>query len=288
MAKLHVLVTGATGKQGGAVARRLIERGHRVRALTRDPASPAAIALAGIGVDVAMGSLEDRGSIARALAGADALFAMSTPYEAGVAAEMRQGIDAADAAKAAGVHLVYTSVGNADTGTGIPHFDSKAEVERHIRSIGVDATILAPVYFMENVGFIRDQLRKGIYASPMSPGRKLMQIAVGDIAAAAVTAFEDRRQFIGKRYDLAGDELTGNETVDILSRAIGRRMSYFQLPLDAVRGAMGEDGVKMYQWFETTGYRVDRDAHRREFPEVPWLSFEAWARSQDWNAFFAA
>src|SRR5262249_62061501 len=116
VAKLRVLVTGATGKQGGAVGRRLIERGHRVRALTRDPASPAAIALAGIGVDVAMGSLEDRGSIARALAGADALFAMSTPYEAGVAPEMRQGLDPAHAAKAAGGHLGYTARGNAHTG----------------------------------------------------------------------------------------------------------------------------------------------------------------------------
>jgi uncharacterized protein YbjT (DUF2867 family) len=286
MTKLHVLVTGATGKQGGAVARRLIEKGHRVRALTRKPESPGAKTLAGLGVEVTAGDLEDRGSIDRALAGLDAIFAVSTPFEAGTGAETRQGVDAADAAKAAGAHLVYSSVANADRATGIPHFDSKAEVERHIASIGVDATIIAPAYFMDNLSFLRAQLKDGVYASALTPGRKLAQVAVSDIGAVAVAALEDRRRFVGKRYDLGADEPSGEESVAILSRVTGRRLSYFQLPLDVVRGAMGEDAVLMYQWFEKVGYSVD-GAARRDFPEVPWLSFEAWARTQDWEAFFA-
>ncbi len=139
MAKsLTVLVTGATGKQGGAVARRLLERGHKVRAFTRKAESPAAKALAGLGRT--RSHRKPRGPRARSkgpLGGADAVFAMSTPFEAGMGAETQQGVTVADAAKAAGAYLVYTSVGSADKKTGIPHFDSKYEVEKHIAKIGV-------------------------------------------------------------------------------------------------------------------------------------------------------
>src|SRR5688572_4218083 len=137
-----VLVTGATGKQGGAVARRLLARGHKVRALTRDVGSAAAKALAGAGAELVAGTLAERASVERALAGADALFAMSTPFEAGVEAETAQGANAADAAKSTGAYLVYTSVGSADRATGIPHFESKFVVEQHIRAVGAKAAIL--------------------------------------------------------------------------------------------------------------------------------------------------
>jgi uncharacterized protein YbjT (DUF2867 family) len=286
--KLFVLVTGATGKQGGAVARRLLERGHKVRALTRkvDSASAKAVALAG--AELVVGKLEDRASLDAAIKGVDAVFAMSTPFEAGMEAETRQGVTLADAAKTAAVHLVYTSVGSADKKTGIPHFDSKYEVEAHISKIGVPATIVAPVYFMENgINFGRDQLKQGVYATPLAPGRKLAQIAVSDIASFAVLTLENRERFIGKRYDIAGDDVSGNEAVDILSRVTQRKFSYFQVPMDMIRQRMGEDGAKMYEWFERVGYHVDVAALRREFPEVGWHSFEAWAKAQDWKAIFA-
>ena len=88
-------------------------------------------------------------------------------------AETRQGVAAADAARAAGVHLVFNSVGSANRQTGVPHFDSKYEVEKHIAEIGVRATILAPVYFMENLYFAKEQLAKGIYPSALPPTRTL-------------------------------------------------------------------------------------------------------------------
>jgi uncharacterized protein YbjT (DUF2867 family) len=288
MAKpIAVLVTGATGKQGGAVARQLVQRGHRVRAMSRNVSSPAAQALAGAGIDVVAGNLEDRGSVDRALAGMDAMFSVGTPFEAGTAAETRQGIVAADAAKDAGVYLVYTSVASADRNTGIPHFDSKFVVEQHIREIGLDAAIIAPAYFMENVFFGLPQLRQGVYGSPLQPTTRLMQVAVSDIGAAAVAALENRARYGGKRFDLAGDELTGEQTIAILSKVTGRPFSYFKVPMEMIRGAMGEDGVKMYEWFESTGYAIDRAALKRDFPEVPWLSFEQWAEKQDWKALLA-
>jgi uncharacterized protein YbjT (DUF2867 family) len=283
--RLRVLVTGATGKQGGATARILVTHGHSVRALTRNVASPAAHALAATGVELVHGDLQDRDSVARALAGMDAMFLVTTPF-GGVDAETetRQGIAAADAARAAGTYLVYTSVANADRRTGIPHFDSKFAVEEHIRAIGLDAAIIAPAYFMENVFFGLPQLRQGIYGSPLAPRRSLMQVAVGDIGAAAVSALQDRARYAGKRYDLAGDELSGEEQVSILSKVAGRPLNFVKVPMDAIRGTMGSDGVKMYEWFDTTGYTADRTALRRDFPEVPWLSFEAWAGAQNWKA----
>jgi uncharacterized protein YbjT (DUF2867 family) len=281
--KLTVVVTGSTGKQGGAVARGLLERGHKVRAVTRDPNSSQAKLLANAGATLVAASLEDTAAIMKALEGATSLFAMTTPF-GGTDAETRQGVAAAAAAKAAGVHLVFTSVGSANRQTGIPHFDSKYEVEKYIAKVGVRATILAPVSFMENLYFAKEQLAKGIYAAALPPTRVLAQVAVVDIGAVAVRLLEDAGRFTGKRFDLASDELTGNDALAILSRVTGRPFDYYHIPLDVIRQRMGEDAAKMYDWLDRVGYTVDRAALRREFPDVAFHDFESWAKMQDWNA----
>jgi uncharacterized protein YbjT (DUF2867 family) len=285
--ELAVVVTGSTGKQGGAVARGLLKRGHKVRAVTRDPNSSQAKALANAGATIITASLEDAAAIRKALEGATSLFAMTTPFE-GTAAEIQQGVAAADAAKAAGVHLVFTSVANANLHTGVPHFDSKYEIEKHIVNAGVRATILAPVAFMENLNFVKEQLAKGIYASALAPMRALAQVAVADIGAVAVRVLEDAAHFTGTRFDLAGDELTGNDAMAILSSVTGRAFNYYQVPLDVVRQRMGEDAVKMYEWFDRVGFAVDRAALRREFPDVAFYDFESWTKLQanieNWSA----
>jgi len=282
--KLAVVVTGATGQQGGAVVKSLLERGHEVRAVTRGTDVGKTRELTNAGVTVVRASLEDTAALTKALEGATSLFAMTTPFGGGTQAETRQGVSAANAAKAAGVHLVFTSVGSANRRTGVPHFDSKGEVEEHIAKIGVRATILAPVYFMENLYFGKAQLAKGVYATPLPPARRLAQVAVADIGAVAVRLLEDPGRFAGKRFDLAGDDLAGNEVVAILSRVTGRPFTYFQVPLDVIRQRMGEDGAKMYEWFDRVGYTVDRAALRREFPDVAFHDFASWAEAQDWNA----
>jgi uncharacterized protein YbjT (DUF2867 family) len=286
--KLVVVVTGATGQQGGAVVKSLLERGHEVRAVTRSTESAKAKALAKTGVRLVQASLEDTAALTRALDGATSLFAMTTPFESGPQAETRQGLSAADAAKAAGVHLVFTSVGSANRQTGIGHFDSKYEVEKHIAKIGARATILAPVFFMENILLGRDQLAKGVYASPLPPARQLAQVAVADIGAVAARILEDPARFVGKRFDLASDELTGNDVVATLSRVVGRPFTYFQVPLDVIRQRMGEEGAKMFEWFDRVGYTVDRADLRHEFPDVAFHDFESWAIGQDWKALLQA
>src|SRR5438067_11819567 len=222
-----VLVTGATGNQGGACVEALLTRGHRVRALTRNSASPAANRLRELGVEIAVGDFTDHDSLVRAARGVDAVYAMGTPFE-GSEKETAQGITVTDTAKAAGVaHLIYSSVASANRATGIPHFDSKYEVEKHLQASGVPYTIVAPVYFMENLlePWLVPGLRQGKLAMALPARRSLQQVAVADIGAfvAAVIERGERGDTVfGRRFDIAGDELTGEEAAATLSKVTGR------------------------------------------------------------------
>lgn len=281
---LTVLVTGATGKQGGAVARLLLSKGHSVHALTRKPESAAARQLVSLGAQVFPGDLTDRASLHRALAGTQVAFGMSTPFEAGMQAETQQGITLADAAKEAQVHLLYTSVGSAHRNTGIPHFESKWRVEGHIRDIGLNATIIRPVYFMENLmQWGLPALREGRLAMPLPPDRKLQQIALSDIAGFAVFVMERADRFAGKAFDIASDEISGEEAAKILTRVLGREISYFRLPMETIKKT-SEDMALMYEWFERVGYDIDIRHLRREYRAVQWHTFQTWAKEQDWAA----
>jgi uncharacterized protein YbjT (DUF2867 family) len=271
------LVTGATGQQGGAVARLLLAQGHHVRALTRKADSPAANELRGRGAELAVGDFDDRASLERAMSGADAVYLMATPFGGGIEAEVRQGTTAADVARASGVgHLVYSSVSDADQRTGIPHFDSKYEIEQHVRGLGIPYTIIAPAYFMENIDV--SSVRQGRLALPLPARRKLQQTALADIAGFAALVLDRGEPFFGRRINIASDELSGHEMAAILSGVIGRNVAYVEVPLDGVR-AGSEDLALMFAWFDRVGYSADIAALRSDYPEVGWQTFEAWARS---------
>ncbi len=283
---LQIVVTGATGKQGGAVARTLLARGHRVRAYVRTPGAPAAVALAALGATLAEGDLEDRAALERAARGADGLFAVTVPWEKGTDAEITQGRAMIDAARAAGVaHVVFNSVASADRATGIPHFDSKARVEEYLRASGQAFTIVAPVYFMENAfsPWSLPALQAGTLAVALPPGRALQQVALQDIAGFVAHAFEHRAALAGKRVDIASDEVTGTAAAAVLSRVTGRPIAYAEVPLDEVR-KMSEDFATMYEWFDRTGYSVDVAGLRRDYAGVGWHTFERWAKEQEWSA----
>lgn len=282
---ITVLVAGATGRQGGAVARLLLERGHRVRALTRRPGSQAAAALHVLGAEILEADLDDEASVRAAAEGADAFFLVATPFEEGAQAEARMGRRAADAARKAGVrHLVYSSVASADRGTGIPHFDSKRDVEEHVAALGIPYTIVAPAFFMENLlgAATLDGLRAGTLSLPLPPSRKLQMIAVADVAAFAGLALERPAELAGKRVDLASDALTGPEIARALAHATGSAIEYAAAPLERVR-ARSEDLGRMWEWLDRSGYAADVDALRRAHPEVGWHDLGAWAREQDWS-----
>lgn len=272
-----ILVTGATGQQGGALAHLLLAKGQHVRALTRKADSPAASELRSRGAELAVGDFDDRASLERAMQGVDAVYLMATPFGAGIDAEIRQGTTAADIAAASGVrHLVYSSVSDADRQTGIPHFDSKYAIEQHIQALGIPHTIIAPVYFMENLDL--RSVREGRLALPMPASRTLQQTAVADIAGFAALILERREPFLGKRLNLASDELTGREMAEILSRVTGRAIEYVEVSVEVVR-AQSEDLALMFEWFDRVGYSADIPALRRGYPEVGWHTFEAWTRT---------
>jgi uncharacterized protein YbjT (DUF2867 family) len=284
--KLNVLVTGATGKQGGHLVGELLARGHSVRALTRKPESPAATALAERGVTIVAGDFEDQGSLERAARGVDTVFAMSTPFGTSEQTETREGINIVRAAATAGVsHLVYSSVAGADRATGIPHFDSKFEVEKEVRKSGVPFTIVAPVFFMENflADFMAAGLAQGSIAIAVPATRRLQQIAVADIAQFAALVIERRESFVGKRIDIASDELTMTTAAATISDVSGRHIEYTALPIDSVR-QFNKDLARMYEWFDSVGYDADVVGLRWLYPEVDWHRFSVWAREQDWSA----
>jgi uncharacterized protein YbjT (DUF2867 family) len=285
MAPLSILVTGATGQQGGALARELLNKEHEVRALTRRPGSVGAKELERLGARIVQGDYEDRGSLEKAVQGVDAVFAVATPYEAGPDAEERQGKNLMEVVADAGVsHLVYSSVADADRNTGIPHFDNKWRIEQHIQELGIPCTVVAPVWFFENYfsPWLLPGLQKGALAQPMPPDRELQGIALENIAQFTALVLENRDRFVGKRFNIASDELAVKQYAEVISRASGRTIEYVEVPMEKVR-EMSEDMALMYEWFNQVGYSVDIDALRREYPSVNWLRFEEWAGRQNWG-----
>jgi uncharacterized protein YbjT (DUF2867 family) len=280
-----ILVTGATGQQGGSVVDALLKTEHSVRAFTRNTHSDKARALQARGVELAQGDFTDRGSLEKALNGVDGAFLMGTMFEAGVEAETQQGIAFVEAANAVGLaHLVYTSVGDADRNTGIPHFDSKYLVEKRIVELGVPHTIIAPVYFHDNMmsPFALPGLQNGTFAAAISPQTKLQGVSVKNIGEFAALVLTNRDRFLGKRINIAGDSLTGPELAKAVAEASGREIGFYQVPIDQVR-QMSEDMAVMYEWFDRVGYSVDIEALRRDYPEVKWERFSDWAARQDWS-----
>lgn len=276
------LVTGATGRQGGAVAHRLLKRGHRVRALTRDPEKPAARALAEMGAEVVGGDLDDIPSVERALEGVYGVFAVQNFWEAGYGREVSQGMTLADAAKAQGVgHFVYSSVGSSYRKTGIPAFDGKWKVEEHIRGIDLPYTVLRPTSLMEDWEEMRGDIAGGTLAQPLSPETSLQQVSVDDVGAFAGMAFEDPDGWLGREVDLAGDESTMAELAATFARVVGRRVEYVRVPWEEFREEYGEDLAVMYQWFNEVGYEADIAALQAEYPGL--TTFELYLRKHGWD-----
>lgn len=278
-----ILVTGATGQQGGATLRNLLGKGFALRAMTRKPGGDKARALAAEGVEVVQGDLNDPESLKRALAGAWGVFAVQNTWEAGVNLEEEQGKRIAELAREAGVqHFVYASVGSAHRETGIPHFDNKSRVEDTIRGLGFPSTvILRPVFFMENLlspWFLNGDSLVGA----LDPATRLQMIAVEDIGTFGARAFTEAGRLAGREIDIAGDAVTLPEAADTLSRAFGRTIRFVPIPIAEVR-RNSEDFALMLEWFDRVGYDADIDALKREFG-IPLLSLDAWARKQSRTA----
>jgi len=284
--KRKILVTGATGQQGGALARLLLQKKYEVYALIRSTKSesPKAQNLRNQGAKLVEADLDKPDSLEQATNGIDSVFLMGTWVEVGTEGETRRGKMMVDIAKEKKIeHIVYSSVVNADKNTGIPHFESKYKVEQHIKNSGIPYTIIGPTFFMDNLlSYSLAGLQQGQVALPLSPSRILQQSAVENIAEFSALALERRNSFIGKRIDIASDEITGEQAAKVLSNELGHKIRYEQVPMEQIRQA-SEDLAVMFEWFERIGTGVDVAALHKQYPEVNWLTFKDWVKSQNWG-----
>jgi uncharacterized protein YbjT (DUF2867 family) len=282
---LNVLVTGATGNQGGAVARNLLARGHHVRALTRNSNSRKAKEIEDLGAELFEGDFDYVISLQKAMEGMDAVYAMSTPFEKGTNFEQKTGYLLELAANTTGIkHFIYSSVGSADQNTGIPHFDSKYDIEKHLQVTNTPFTVIRPVFFMENYSapWSLPDLREGKISMAISKDRKLQMVGLEDLANMVVYIFENRNDFLMKTIEIASDEKTGEEVAEILSEVTGTHIEYNELSYEDIN-YMPDDFIKTYVWMNEVGYRVDIPKLHREHSEVVWHTFEEWARKQYWR-----
>jgi uncharacterized protein YbjT (DUF2867 family) len=271
-----ILVSGATGLQGGAVLRHLVACRFPVRVLVRDPESEQARLIGSADIEMIRGDLTDRDSLDRALDGVEGVFAMATPYEKGPEAEVAQGTTLGDAAKAAGVrHYVYSSVGAANRDSGIPHFQTKTRIEAHLRTLGLPLTILRPVFFYENFNRYAMQQVGDAYEirMPMSPETRLQMMAADDVGSFVTLAFGQREEWVGRELEIAGDELTMAQIAETIQTYSHVHTDFVQVPAEEIR-AYNEDAALMYAYFEREGYQADLLKLRRLLPEL--TAFAEW------------
>jgi uncharacterized protein YbjT (DUF2867 family) len=286
------LVTGATGAQGGATARALLNGGHAVRVLCRQPDSPAAQALARLGAQVVGGDFADAGSLQRALAGVKGVFSVQLPSPAGQDSERRHATALIAAAREAGVEqFVHTSVARAGEHTGFPRWDSgywtqkywtdKWDIEEAVRHAGFARwTVLKPAFMMDNfaypkVKYMFPHLREGRLLTALNPGTRMQLIAADDVGAFACAAFMRPARFHGQTIALASEELTMEEVARLLSRKLGRPVVAESVtPQEALKAGLNAGWVRSQEWSNEVSYGVDIGKLAQW--DVPLIPFEDW------------
>lgn len=284
-----VLVTGATGAQGGSVARHLLRRGRfAVRALTRKPDSPAARALREQGAEVVRGDLEDVESLRAAMAGCYGVFGVTSFWEH-FAGEYQHGINLVDAVSDSGIgHFVFSTLpGVSDLTAGelpVPHFDLKARMEAYARSLSLPATFVHMAFYFENfLGFIPLRRQEdGSYRFGFPQGdTRLAGVSVADVGGVIAPIFERRGEFLGRNIYIVGDDIPAAEYAAIMSSATGRTISYEHVPRDvfAAQGFPGaEDLANMFEFYRTRvpNRQADLVRSRELYPDIQdfaqWMS----------------
>jgi uncharacterized protein YbjT (DUF2867 family) len=281
-----ILVAGATGRQGGSVVRHLLKRRLTVRAMVPNPHSDRATALANQGIEIVRGNMDDLASLKKAMVGVHGVYSVQDYFTVGAVREVQQGKNMAAAALDAAVeHFVFSSVGGADRRSGVGHFETKAEIENHIRKLGLPATIIRPAGFMENyyVPQLEKQLVKGRLLTPIHAEKPLQTIAADDIGQFIGLAFAQPERFIGLELEIAGSELTSPETAEVFAQVLGRRMTIHRLPMFMVRLSMGKEWAQMFKWLDNYGFQADIPALRRDYPEITLTSLQEWLIREGWQ-----
>ena len=281
-----VLITGATGRQGGAVIRYMLPKGWRLRALVFKADNSTVQRLTDQGIEVVRGNLEDPASLERAVRGVYGIYSVQDFWSVGTKREMQQGKNIADAAKRAGVeHFVYSSAGGAERNSGIDHFESKWEIENYIRKLGLPATMIRPVAFMENyyIDQVEIGILKGKLMDPIRADKPYQTIASSDIGAFVALAFERPKEFIGEAVEIAGSELTNPEAAQVFSRVLGKPVKFQRLPMPMVRLFLGKEFYQMFRLFNQAGFKANIPELRSKYPEVHLQTLEEWLSAEGWH-----
>jgi len=221
-----------------------------------------------------------------ALRGAHGFYVVTTPFTAAwgrppdIEGEIRAGTVALEAAKRVKTaHVILSTIRGAGqpTGpTGIPHFDSKVEIERQARSLGLPVTFVRPTFFMENMfqPWTLQGFRTGVVSVPMKPGTKIPMVSVRDIGEIVARAFEQPERRIGTGVELQGDEKTYPEMVDLVSRRLGIPARFVEMSDKDALQAFGDDMLRMYRGFDHGGLGIDVGALEHEWG-IKMTRFEA-------------
>ncbi|HMJ71086.1 MAG TPA: NmrA/HSCARG family protein [Cyclobacteriaceae bacterium] len=281
-----ILVSGATGRQGGAVIRHLLKNNLTVKALSRTPESISAKRLVSSGVALVKGDMADPDSLVRAMQGCDGVFSIQNYFECGEANEIQYGKNMADASKRSNIsHFVYNSVSGADSRSGVPHFETKNIIEQYVKSVGLPYTILRPVKFMEN--YYIPQVFKGILGGKLfdsiKAGKKHQMIAVDDIGKYVADVFARPEKHLSKTIEIAGDELTNEQVVATMSEVLGIPIKFRRLPLFAVKLLMDREMYLMFKWFNEKGFQADMEETKRTFPFVQLTSLKEFLVTENWQ-----
>lgn len=261
-------VTGVTGKQGGAVARHLLNKGYEVIGLTRNVNSENANQLKQAGATLVAGSLEDSSSYKEVLDKADSIFLVQALQK------KQQEIDQGKAFinsinTEIKPHLVYASVLGADLNTGVPHFDSKYEIEKHLKTTELPYTVLRPASFYENhlMPQVVKGIRKGNYTSPLNKNCQQQMIGVDDIGKIAAKVISSRDAYSGKTLSIATDQYEIGQIPQVFSEVMNKPVKYGKLPGIITRIFMGSDLSKMFKYMNKNNFSVVKDinAVRKEF-----------------------
>lgn len=276
-----ILVAGATGTQGGAVARELNARGYRVKGLTRDPNNDRARAMTALGIEMVQGDFDDPESLDHALAGAYGAFSVQQYRGVGVDGEIRQGKAFADAAKRAGVqHFIYTSVAKATLDTGVPQFESKLLLENYVRSLDIPFTIVRPASFMATFTPWREDAQNGRISGPLPATLERVFIAPQDIGRLAAEAFDHPEEWLGRAEAIAGQKISYSEVAASMGRVLGHPVEYYQIPWDEFTATATPTAVAREGWYLENSDPIDVDALRTRYP---WLmTLEEYLRAEGW------
>jgi len=275
-----IFVTGATGNQGGAVVRNLLQQGFAVKALTRNKDSTKAAALKKPGIDIIEGNLDDPSTYSHHLKGVDAVFSV-IDFKQGPYRETRQGIDLADSAKENGVtHFLYSSVIGADANTGIPHWESKFNIENHIKQTGLRYTIIRPASLFENflIPQVKSRLLKGKLVTPTHKNKVQQYISSEDIGKISTSIFMNPGKYNGQTITIAAEQMDGLQVAAAFAKVWNKPIGYQQLPGIITRLAMGKDLYKMFSWINKNDavFLKDLAVFKKEYPGL--LSLEEWIK----------